>query len=577
MVFYCHLSNKFFLSCNKKSIFALLHKIIIKTMNKTISTNDLYSLEAEVELLGMLIQDNNRIESVDYVLPEYFYLTVHGEIFTTIKYLINKKHPADVLSVASQLANSDDFVQVGGKEYLIKMQQTLSYSTIRGRGELVYSLWLKRKLVNVGQEIVEDGNKSTFLEVQKAVSLAESKIYNLSMQNERGGIINFDGLSDGILKRFDEARKNDRPITGVSCGFSDLDKLLGGFKKSDLVILAARPSMGKTAFAVNIAYNIAKQKLNEGKGGGVALFSLEMSAEQIATRTIAIHADQNSRILDTGRYMEEKKKGMSVSDYDFNIIRDSVLEIKDLPLFIDDSAAISISTLYSRVRRLKRKHNIDMVMVDYLQLVRGTSSGSNINRTLEIAEVTQGLKSIAKELGIPVIALSQLSRGVESREDKKPQLSDLRESGAIEQDADIVMFLYREAYYMERTEPDRAEHSPPVRQPQETQEEFSKRLAKWGENKVKHGEWFAKYQGIQNLAEVIIAKNRNGPIGSINLSFEKEKTKFYDRQQISRNYIEADKPVLSNPKRIIDDETAAQLQKNAPQFGGDIAEDDSPF
>ena len=201
-------------------------------MSESILSIELYNLEAEVELIGMLIQDNNRIEGIDYVLPDFFYLTIHGEIFSAIRHLINKKHPADVISISSYLQNSQSFVDVGGKNYLIKMQQTISISTIRGRAELVYALFLKRKLVNVGQEIVEDGNKAGFLDVRNAISTAESKIYGLLTQNDRNGLKSFDDLSHNILDRFNEARKNDRPVTGVVSGFHDFDNLLGGFPSS---------------------------------------------------------------------------------------------------------------------------------------------------------------------------------------------------------------------------------------------------------------------------------------------------------------------------------------------------------
>ncbi len=543
-------------------------------MEDSFASNAFYSLESEIELIGMLIQDNNRIEVIDHMLPEFFYLTIHGEIFSAIKQIINKKHPADVITISSHLHNSESFIEAGGKNYLIKMHQTIPFSTIKARGELIYALFLKRKLVNVGQEIIEDGNKTAFLDIKNAISTAESKIYSLLLENERGSILSFENLSQNIVQHFDLARKNDRPVTGKISGFHDLDNLLGGFKNSDLIIIGARPSMGKTALAVNIAYNIARQKMHEKSGGGVAFFALEMSAEQIAKRIVAIHSDQNSRVLDTGRYVAKEKKGLQVSDQDFNTIRDSILEIKNLPIFIDDSAAINISTLYSRARRLKRKYNIDMIMIDYLQLVRGLGGNSSQNRVLEVSEVTQGLKSIAKELNIPVIAMSQLSRVVESREDKKPQLSDLRESGAIEQDADIVMFLYRESYYVERAEPERVDPQQPAREPQETQEDFQGRLTRWATKKAKHDEWFKKYSEINNLAEVLVAKNRNGPIGNIELSFEKDKTKFYNRDKDKSNIDPSFKP-----KIIVSQKAIENIQQQASNFSDDFIQDDleAPF
>jgi len=288
------------------------------------------------------------------------------------------------------------------------------------------------------------------------------------------------------------AYKNEEGIVGVPTGLTDLDDRLGGLHKSDLVIIAGRPSMGKTALATNIAFNAAKKIQESAKKSSIAFFSLEMSSEQLSTRILAEQSKIKSNDIRRGR----------ISDEQFDKFIETSKNISELPLYIDETPAISIAALSNRARRIKRLHGLDMIVVDYIQLMRATNNRDG--RVQEISEITQGLKAIAKELSIPVLALSQLSRAVEARDDKKPQLSDLRESGSIEQDADVVMFVFREAYYLEKKEPQPAT--------------------------VQHAEWQAKMNEISNLAEIIIGKQRHGPTGNVYLEFEAMFTKFKDRQ-----------------------------------------------
>ena len=288
------------------------------------------------------------------------------------------------------------------------------------------------------------------------------------------------------------AYKNEEGIVGVPTGLRDLDDRLGGLHKSDLVIIAGRPSMGKTALATNIAFNAAQKLQESGKKSSVAFFSLEMSSEQLSTRILAEQSRIKSNDIRRGRISEEQ----------FDKFIETSKNISELPLFIDETPAISIAALSNRARRIKRIHNLDLIVIDYIQLMRAVNTKDG--RVQEISEITQGLKALAKELSVPVLALSQLSRAVEQRDDKKPQLSDLRESGSIEQDADVVMFVYREAYYLERKQPRPAT--------------------------VEHAEWQAKMNEVSNLAEIIIGKQRHGPTGNIMLEFEAMFTKFKDTQ-----------------------------------------------
>jgi len=378
----------------------------------------------------------------------------------------------------------------------VKMLNAADYATS------LYDLHLRRKLISLGAEVV---NSAYELKLDKdamaTVELAENKLFTLAETGDtRSGFIT---LRDSVMKAIeiaDKAYKSDGHVTGVTTGLRDLDEKLGGLHKSDLLILAGRPSMGKTALATNIAYQAALRYADSGgkEGGIVGFFSLEMSSDQLATRILA---DQSGISGDAIR------KGNVTAD-EFSRFAAAAQKLAQVPLYIDDTPALSIGAVRSRARRLKRQHGLDLLVIDYLQLLQGTGSRqSTENRVQEVSEITRGLKAIAKELEIPVMALSQLSRQVESRDDKRPQLSDLRESGSIEQDSDVVMFVYREEYYESRKMPNI-------------------------EDGAKYAEWQERMSRIANVAEVVIGKQRHGPIGIVPLFFEPNLTRFKDLDRV---------------------------------------------
>jgi replicative DNA helicase len=380
-------------------------------------------------------------------------------------------------------------------EYLVKItkfstssRQAIEYS------KLIYDLFVKRELIKISENVI-DTAKLNDLENdgQKIIESYEKSLFDLA---ERGSLssslIKFDEAMRQTIEMASNAYKNEEGIVGVPTGLTDLDDRLGGLHKSDLLIIAGRPSMGKTALATNIAFNAARKMQEEGRKSSVAFFSLEMSSEQLSTRILAEQSRIKSNDIRRGKISEEQ----------FDKFIETSKNVSELPLYIDETPAISIAALSNRARRIKRLYGLDLVVIDYIQLMR--ASNFKDGRVQEISEITQGLKALAKELAVPVLALSQLSRAVEQRDDKKPQLSDLRESGSIEQDADVVMFVYREAYYLERKEPRPAT--------------------------VEHAEWQAKMNEVSNLAEIIIGKQRHGPTGNIMLEFEAMFTKFKDIQ-----------------------------------------------
>ncbi len=381
-------------------------------------------------------------------------------------------------------------------EYLVKItkfstsvRQAIEYSKI------IYDMFVRRELIKISDHIV-DSAKETNLEIngQNIIENSEKLLYELAEKGSfNSSLIKFDDAMKQTIEMASAAYKNEGGIVGVPTGLKDLDDKLGGLHQSDLIIIAGRPSMGKTSLATNIAFNAARNILESGKKSSVAFFSLEMSSEQLSTRIISEQARIGSNDIRRGR----------ISDEQFDQFLETSKNISELPLFIDETPAISIAAMSNRARRIKRLHGLDLIVVDYIQLMKGLFNNKD-GRVQEISQITQGLKAIAKELGVPVIALSQLSRQVEQRDDHKPQLADLRESGSIEQDADVVMFVYREGYYLQRKEPREAT--------------------------VEHAEWQAKMNEVAHLAEIIIGKQRHGPIGKVTLEFEERFTKFKDTQ-----------------------------------------------
>lgn len=448
---------------------------------------------AEQALLGAILSNNLAYEKVEEFLePEYFSSKINKTIFKSIKKLITNDQIADLNTIKVQLDGNKEFGEHGGLSYLLKLcENTVSIINSKQYGELIFDLYLRRRLIDLGTNLInnsynteDEGNSRALIEK------TEQNLFNLIQNNEfDSGPRDFQEIMQRTIDYAEKAFKKSKDVIGIKTGLSDFDKKIGGLHKSDLIIIAGRPSMGKTAFATNIASNISKEFENKRN---VLFFSLEMSSEQLATRLLGELSEISSENIRTG----------NLSKTDFSKILSSSDDLKKLNLFIDDTPALTISSIRTRARRLKRKSGLDLIILDYLQLVNGESKKTNDNRVQEISDITRGLKAIAKELDLPVVALSQLSRKVEDREEKRPQLADLRESGAIEQDADLVVFLYREEYYLARTEP-----------PEGTE---------------KHEVWTNKMEKVHNIAEAIIAKHRHGPISKVKLHFNPSWTKFSD-------------------------------------------------
>jgi len=459
-----------------------------------------HNLEAEQGLLGVLLIDNRAMEKVvDFLKAEHFYAPAHQRIYQAIHVMIDRGQTASPVTLKNYFEKDADLEKVGGAGYLVDLAASVvGIVNAADYGHTVYELFLRRELVSLGEDIVHDASEHTLDEsATNVIEKAEGKLFSLAETGDaRGG---FTTLRDSVVTAIEIAEnafKTEGHVTGCTTGLRDLDNKLGGLHKSDLLILAGRPSMGKTSLAVNIAYNAAKRYAETGgkEGGRVGFFSLEMSADQLATRILTDEAQISGDSIRKGNLTED----------DFRRFVAASHTLSTVPIYIDDTPALSISAVRTRARRLKRQHGLDMLVVDYLQLLRGTGSiQGQQNRVQEVSEITQGLKAIAKELEIPVLALSQLSRQVEQREDKKPQLSDLRESGSIEQDSDVVMFVYREEYYLSREEPSMEDHD-------------------------KYSTWQEKCARAMNIGEVLIGKQRHGPIGNIRLHFNADITKFSD-------------------------------------------------
>lgn len=463
--------------------------------------------EVEQALLGALLVNNKSLEKVsEFLRPEHFYNPVHGRIYSAISVFIERGQDASPITLKSFFERDQDLSQVGGGQYLSDLaSHIISVVNVEDYGRTVYELHLRRALVSLGEDVVNEAYE-TAVESTAALQIeaAEKRLFELATAGDfKGGFVSFQQTLTKAINHAQLAYAREGMLTGVPSKLVDLDKKLGGFQKSDLIILAGRPSMGKTALATNMAFNAAREflKSNGKEGAVVGFFSLEMSAEQLATRILA----------DITSISSDKIRRGEVRDTDFHKFVEASQELSMSPLYIDDTPALTIGAVRTRARRLKRQHNLGMLVIDYLQLLQGSGSGrGEQNRVLEISEITRGLKAIAKELEIPVIALSQLSRAVEARDNKRPQLSDLRESGSIEQDADVVMFVYRDEYYLAREEPKRGAN--------QSEEKFREDYADW-QRRLEEG---------HNVAECIIAKQRHGPIGTIKLKFDGEFTRFSD-------------------------------------------------
>jgi len=464
-----------------------------------------HSQEAEQGLLGAILINNKAHEKVaEFLRAEHFHDPVHRRIFDAIVKLLDQGRNADPVTLRPYFESDPDLGGEGGA-YLVELAAgVVSVINVADYGRTIHGLFLRRQLIEIGSDMVNEAYRHDLdVSANDQIGEAEKQLFDLASTGDvGGGFVPFIDSVKSAIQTAEKAFRRSSPVTGVTSGLIDMDRKLGGLHPSDLIILAGRPSMGKTALATNIAFAAAKaaMRTNNQEGAPVGFFSLEMSAEQLATRILA----------DETQVPGDKIRRGEIKESDFPRFVQASQDLARCPFFVDDTPALSVAAVRTRARRLKRTQGLGLLVVDYLQLLRGTSTRGQENRVQEISEITRSLKAIAKELHIPVVALSQLSRAVELREDKRPQLADLRESGSIEQDADVVMFVYREQYYLERAEP--------TRRPDETDDKFNDRYARWQQ---RLGE-------VHNTAEVIIAKQRHGPIGSVRLFFDGQFTKFGD-------------------------------------------------
>ena len=454
------------------------------------------NIEAEQALIGSILVNNDILDEVSVIVGStMFYDPAHIKIYEVIENLNNKGMIANPITLKNYFEKDNMLQEVGGTEYLVKLtrfsssaKQAIDYAKI------IHEMYLRRELILISDKLSSDSTNAND-QNQNAENIIESTEKSLFDLAERGtfsqSFLKFNKALDQTIEMATLAMQNDQGLVGVPTGLTELDQKLGGLHKSDLIILAGRPSMGKTALATNIAFNAAQNINNREEKTSVAFFSLEMSSEQLSTRILSEQAKIKSDDIRRGKVTEEE----------INRYIETSRNIYNLPLYIDETPAITIATLSNRSRRIKRLFGLSLVVVDYIQLMRSSTS-KNEGRVQEISEITQGLKALAKELSVPVLALSQLSRAVEQRDDKLPQLSDLRESGSIEQDADVVMFVYRESYYLERKQP------------------------KLGS--IEHAEWQSKMNDVNGLADIILGKQRHGPTGTIKVEFEGIYTKFKD-------------------------------------------------
>ena len=453
------------------------------------------NIEAEQSLIGSVLVNNDIIDEISNIVNAgKFFDPIHRKIYEVVENLNNKGMIANPITLKNYFDNDSGLSEVGGVDYLVKLTRfSSSIKQAIDYAKIIHEMFVKRELIFISDGISDQAkNDQTEKTGENIIEDAEKSLFDLA---ERGNFsqtfLKFNQAVDQTIEMATLAMKSDHGIIGVPTGLTDLDEKLGGLHRSDLIIVAGRPSMGKTALATNIAFYAAKNMQENNEKGSVAFFSLEMSSEQLSTRILSEQARISSHEIRTGKASEDT----------LNRYIETSRNIYDLPLYIDETPAIAISTLSNRARRIKRLFGLKLIVVDYIQLMR-TNSNRMDGRVQEISEITQGLKALAKELNVPVVALSQLSRAVEQRDDKKPQLSDLRESGSIEQDADVVIFVYREQYYLERKKPK--------------------------EGSIEFAEWQSKMSDIHGAAELILGKHRHGSTGVVHVEFEGAFTKFKD-------------------------------------------------
>ena len=473
------------------------------------------NLQAEQALLGALLANNRAYERVsEFLEPPHFADPLHGRIFQSISRRIEAGQLADAVTLKGEFEHTGALDEVGGPAYLAQLLGAMVGIINAGEyGRAIYDSWLRRQLIDIGEVVVNNAfGADAELDGSQQIESAEQSLYDLATAGgDNGGFVTFERALTDAITGAERAFRRAGHVSGLSTGLKDLDAKMGGMHPSDLLILAGRPGMGKTALATKIAFGAARAMQDEAARGdpdaipkgSIAVFSLEMSAEQLATRLLSEEA----------RISGDRIRRGDIGQRDFDKFVSVSRDIASLPIQIDDTPAVTLSAMRTRCRRLKRTRGLSLVVVDYLQLMRPSAGTKPESRVLEISQITQGLKAIAKELAVPVLALSQLSRAVEGREDKRPQLSDLRESGTIEQDADAVMFVYRDEYYLSQRMPKQIAF--------DNDQKFQDATEKWQRD----------LESVHNKAELIIAKQRHGPTGTIPLFFEAEYTRFADLDQ----------------------------------------------
>ncbi|GAA4135523.1 replicative DNA helicase [Aminobacter aganoensis] len=469
------------------------------------------NIEAEQALLGAILVNNDAFYRVsDFLKPDHFYEPLHRRIFEVLADLIRMGRTASPVTMKTFLPANEKVGPMTVAQYLARLAaEAVTIINAIDYGRAIYDLAMRRTLITVGEDMVNVAYDAPVdMSPSEQLEAVERRLFEVA-ENGRydGGFGSFDDAVKTAVDMANAAYMRDGHLSGIATGLRDLDRRMGGLQPSDLIVLAGRPGMGKTSLATNIAFSIActyepaqqaDGSVKAVRGGVVGFFSLEMSAEQLATRVISEQAEISSSRIRRGE----------ISELEFERLVTCSQTMRKIPLYIDQTGGISIAQLATRARRLKRQRGLDLLIIDYIQLMQGTGHRSTQNRVQEVTEITTGLKALAKELGVPIIALSQLSREVEKRDDKHPQLSDLRESGSIEQDADVVLFVYRDEYYLMNREP--------------------------APGTDEHLKWEASMAEARGKAEVIIAKQRHGPTGTVQLGFEGEFTRFFDRADSDR-------------------------------------------
>ncbi len=473
------------------------------------------NVAAEQNYLGALLYDNQVFDKTNDILrSEHFFDPLHGKIFESASKLIMRGQVANNVTLKAMIISNDTISEVNIDNYLADLiDGIISISDAPDYAQIIHDNYLRRELIRISDIVIREATQpdidhSAFRQIEAA----EQYLFNLAEKDSAVvGLRPFLSVLTETIKQAEIAANSDGHLSGLSTGLTGLNNLLGGMHKSDLIIIAGRPAMGKTALATNIAFHAATTTRTGEQAAPVAFFSLEMSAEQLGLRILSERSELDS---------EKIRRGKLKTD-EFNKLIDANREINMAPFFIDDTPALSISQLASRARRMKRTSGLGLIVVDYLQLLQAQIGVKPENRVQEISNITRSLKGLAKELDVPVLALSQLSRAVEQREDKRPNLADLRESGSIEQDSDVVMFVYREEYYLDKSEPQQKDN--------ETNEKYNER----------YDNWTKKLENISGLAEIIIAKQRHGPVGNVTVQFESRLTKFHDpisSEQLPNNF-----------------------------------------